>query len=442
MRKEEKRNDKIVYMSFSADMLHYGHILIMEKAAKLGSLVIGVLTDEVIAQYKKPALISFENRVKMFESLSFVSKVVKKDTLSYKDIITKYHPDYIVHGDDWQSGAKASIRKEVLELLKKSGGELVEFPYNIDTSINTLETVFALRYAMPENRRGMLKRLLRLKPYISVLEAHDGLTGLIVEQAKYESENGVKEFDAMWESSLCDSASRGKPDIELVDWSDRINRINEIMEVTTKPIIVDGDTGGLTEHFVYNVQTLERIGVSAVVIEDKIGIKRNSLFGTEVAQMQDSKEHFGEKIRMAKAALKTKEFMIIARIESLILEKGMEDAIERGIFYIESGADGLMIHSRKENPDEIYMFCERIRKTYADIPIVAVPTTYNKITERELAEHGINIIIHANHLIRSAFPAMQKTATKILENGCSGAGADELCMSIKDVINFIPTDIK
>lgn len=429
---------KTVYMSFSADMLHYGHIQILQKAAALGNVIVGVLTDEVIAQYKRPSLVSFENRWNLFEDLNLVSKIVKKDTLSYEEIIKTYHPDIIVHGDDWQTGIKSRIRSEAIGLLEKYGGELVEFPYTKDENINMLEQAFAERYSVPEVRRRMLKKLLKIKKYVRVLEAHNGLTGLIVEQVKLETENGSKEFDAMWISSLCDSASRGKPDIELVDWSSRIDRINEIMEVTSKPIIVDGDTGGMMEHFVYNVQTLERLGVSAIIIEDKTGLKKNSLFGTEVEQIQDDVDKFCKKIESGKKALRTKDFMIIARIESLILEKGMEDATERGRKYIVAGADGLLIHSRKSNPDEVYAFCEIMKKEFPTIPIVAIPTTFNEVTEEMLADHGISIIIHANHLLRSAFPAMRETAEDILRNGCSGEEADKRCMPIKEVIRFIP----
>ena len=299
------------------------------------------------------------------------------------------------------------------------------------------------RYAVPEIRRGMLKRLLQLKKSLTVMEAHDGLTGLVVENAKAVSEDGIeKHFDAMWISSLCDSSVRGKPDIELIDWSSRIDRINEIMEVTTKPIIVDGDTGGLPEHFVYNIQTLERMGVSAIIIEDKTGLKKNSLFGTEVKQVQEDPEIFGEKIKRGKQALQTEDFMIFARIESLILEKGMEDALLRARIYVESGADGIMIHSRKNTPDEVFEFCRLLREEYPDIPIVAVPTSYNKIKEKILEEHGINIIIHANHLLRSAFPIMKQTAEYILEDGCSGERADKNCMPIKEVISFIPVEME
>lgn len=428
---------KKIYMSFSTDTLHYGHIEIMQKAAAMGQLIVGVLTDDVIVQYKHPPLVSFEDRCKMFRSLSFVSKVIRKDTLSYLKIIQEEKPDIIVHGDDWKTGPKSRVRNELIELLQQYGGELVEVPYNSEIGVKLLEGTMSGRLSVPEIRRGMLKRLLELKKYVRVMEAHDGLTGLIVENARYEDENGIKTYDAIWESSLCDSVSRGKPDIELIDWSERISRINEIMEVTSKPIIVDGDTGGLEEHFVYVVQTLERIGVSAVIIEDKIGPKRNSLFGTEVSQEQDEPKHFASKIHAAKAALKTGDFMIIARIESLILEQGEEDALARAKCYVEAGADGIMIHSKSRNPTEIFSFCNRFKRIYSDIPVVVVPTTYNHVTEEALAEGGASMIIHANHLIRSAFPSMEKTANDILKFGCS-ANVDSMCMPISQIINFIP----
>ena len=257
-------------------------------------------------------------------------------------------------------------------------------------------------------------------------------------ETKKVNENGtVDQFDAMWVSSLCDSTSKGKPDIELVDLTSRVNTINEIMEVTTKPIIIDGDTGGKIEHFTYTVRTLERLGVSAIIIEDKIGLKKNSLFGTDVAQHQDSIEHFCQKIIAGKNAQVTTDFMIIARIESLILEKGMEDALLRAKAYVQAGADGVMIHSRKKSPDEIFEFCKKFRETDENTPIVVVPTTFNSVTENEFALHGISIVIYANHLIRSAFPAMEATAKSILQNGrCKEA--DEQVLPIKEILTLIP----
>ena len=434
---------KKVYLNVSTDILHYGHIALMKKAAELGELIVGVLTDEVVAQYRRAPLVPYEKRKEMIAQLSFVKEVVKQDTLSYETVIQQYRPDIVVHGDEWRIGGKSRIRADLLKLLDVYGGELVEFPYTEDEAINVLESTVYDRYAVPEIRRGMLKRLLGLKKSLRVLEAHNGLTGLVVENAKITTEDGMqKTFDAMWISSLCDSAARGKPDIELVDWSSKIDRINEIMEVTTKPIIVDGDTGGMPEHFVYNIQTLERIGVSAIIIEDKTGLKKNSLFGTEANQVQEEPEIFADKIRRGKQALKTKEFMIFARIESLILEKGMADALHRARVYLQAGAYGIMIHSRKKTPDEVFEFCHKLKTEYPETPIVAVPTTYNTVTEDVLSDNGVNIIIHANHLLRSAFPAMQKTAECILLDGCSGKRADQNCMPIKDVIRFIPVEME
>ena len=427
---------KQVYICFSTDILHNGHLAILNRAAALGEVTVGLLTDEVVASYKHYPLIPLEERVTMFESLKMVSRVVIQDSLDYTAILDKLRPDVVVHGDDWRVGYQANIRQKVIETLKGWGGELVEFPY---TYTPTEETLSALDQvlSLPESRRSRLRKLLAYKPCLSVLEAHNGLSGLIVEKTAVETPEGRRQFDAMWVSSLCDSTAKGKPDIELVDMTSRLNTLEEIMEVTTKPIILDGDTGGQLEHFVYNVQTLERMGISAIIIEDKKGLKKNSLFGTGVGQQQDTIEEFCAKITAGKNAQKTRDFMIIARCESLILEQGMEDALTRCHAYVAAGADGIMIHSRQKTPDEVYAFCEAFRKDDPKTPIVVVPTTYNAVTEKEFAAHGVNVVIHANHLIRSAFPAMQETARRILEAGCSKP-ADELCMSIKEILTLLP----
>lgn len=372
----------------------------------------------------------------MFEALKGVNRVVVQESLDYTEILEELRPDYVVHGDDWRTGYQAGIRQKVIETLKAWGGELKEFPYTHTPTEETLSSLDQL-LSLPESRRSRLRKLLQYKPCLSVLEAHNGITGLIVEKTKVETSRGIRQFDAMWVSSLCDSTAKGKPDIELVDMTSRLNTIEEIMEVTTKPIILDGDTGGQVEHFVYNVQTLERMGVSAVVIEDKKGLKKNSLFGVDAQQQQDTIEGFCEKIAAGKNAQKTKDFMIFARCESLILEQGMEDALTRCRAYVNAGVDGIMIHSRQKTPDEVYAFCDAFRQSCPHVPIMVVPTTYNSVTEEELAAHGVNIVIHANHLIRSAFPAMQKTARTILENGRS-LEADGLCMSIKEILALLP----
>lgn len=424
---------KKVFLSMGVDFIHGGHIAIIQKAAELGELTVGVLSDEAIMSYRGYPILSYEERVKIIVNIKGVHRVVKKDSLYYEKIIKQERPDIVVHGDLWSG----KTREELLESLAKYGGELVEFPYSVNKEYEIFDMRLKEYGNVPEVRRGKLRKALRLtKRPLRVLEAHNGITGLIAEKAHVETDKGIRQFDAMWVSSLCDSTAKGKPDIELVDMTSREKTINEIMEVTTKPIILDGDTGGLIEHFVYNVKTLERMGVSAIIIEDKIGLKKNSLFGTEVEQQQDTIEHFCEKIRAGKSAQQTGEFMIIARVESLILEQGMSDALKRAKAYVEAGADGIMIHSKKKDGKEIKEFCIEFRKEYKDVPIIVVPTTYNHLTEKELGDYGVNIIIHANHLIRSAFPAMNKVAHMILENGRS-LEAGELCMPIKEILTLI-----
>ena len=427
---------KQVYICFSTDIIHNGHLSILKKAADLGEVTVGILTDEVVASYKHYPLIPLDERVAMFDSLKYVSRVVVQESLDYTDVLNQLKPDIVVHGDDWLVGYQANIRAKVIETLKQWGGELVEFPYTHTPTEETLSSLDSL-LSLPETRRSRLRKLMAYKPCISVCEAHNGITGLIVEKTAVDTPNGRKQFDAMWVSSLCDSTAKGKPAIELVDMTSRLNTLEEIMEVTTKPIILDGDTGGQIEHFVYNVQTLERMGISAIIIEDKQGLKKNSLFGTGVGQMQASIEGFCAKIAAGKNAQKTRDFMILARCESLILEQGLEDALERCHAYVKAGADGVMIHSKSKTPDEVYAFCDAFRAVDAKTPIIVVPTTYNAATEAELAAHGVNVVIHANHLIRSAFPAMQATAKSILEHGRSKE-ADQLCMSIKEILTLLP----
>ncbi len=428
-----------VYLSMSTDIIHGGHMNIIEKAAKLGELTVGVLTDDVVASYKRFPLLAYEERVKIIQGIRGVSKVVPQDTLSYKKNLEELKPDYLVHGDNWKEGFQSSVRAEAIEVLASYGGILKEFPYSSDAQYQRLEDASRDRLSIPDVRRSRLKKLLSMKTTVNAIEAHSGLTGIIAEKTQVLEDGKAYQFDAMWVSSLCDSTSRGKPDIELVDMTSRLRTIEEIMEVTTKPIIFDGDTGGLIEHFVYNIKTLERIGVSACIIEDKTGLKKNSLFGNEVVQTQDTIEHFCEKIRAGKKVLKTSDFMLIARIESLILEQGMDDALKRAFAYVEAGADGVMIHSRLKDPAEIFEFCEKFRAQDTKTPIVVVPTSFNGVTEAEWAEKKVNIVIYANQLTRSAFPAMQNVAETILKNH-RAKEADDMCMSFKESITLIPEE--
>lgn len=427
---------KQVYMCMSTDMIHSGHIHIVSQAARLGKLTVGVLTDEAVATYKRYPMVKFEERCEMVRNIKGVARVVAQTTLSYEENIRALRPDIVVHGDNWKTGVQASVRAQVLRLLAEYGGELVEFPYSKQVEFLEAEAHARRVLAMPEYRRPRLKELLKIKKPISILEAHNGLTGLIVENTCAERNGHIVQFDGIWISSLCDSTAKGKPDTELVDITSRVNTIEQIMEVTTKPIILDGDTGGLLEHFPYQVRTLERLGVSAVIIEDKEGFKQNSLFGTEVQQTQTSIADFSKKIAAGKVAQTTPDFMIFARIESLILEKGMEDALLRAAAYVQAGADGIMIHSRQKSPEEIFEFVTKFRKDFPDTPLIVVPTTFNEVTEEEFGQHGVNIVIYANHLIRSTFPAIQSTALSILKNGrCKEA--DEQCMPIKEILTLI-----
>ncbi len=430
---------RTVYMTFSADIIHGGHIAIIKKAQRLGKLIVGVLSDEAVAGYKRFPLVPASERRIMLENIAGVYRVVEQKTLSYRDNLEKYKPDIVVHGDDWTTGFQKPVRDEVMSILASYGGKLVEYPYSHDPKYKALEDRVRAELSLPDVRRARLKRTLEMKGLITAMEAHSGITGLIVEKTAVYQNGGTRQFDAMWLSSLCDSTAKGKPDMELVDMTSRFRTIDDIMEVTTKPIIFDGDTGGLTEHFVYTVRSLERMGVSMVIIEDKTGLKKNSLFGTEVAQTQDSIENFSEKIRAGKRAQKTKDFMICARIESLILEKGMEDALTRAFAFRDAGADAIMIHSRRKEPDEIFEFIDKFRAKDKITPIVLVPTSFNTVYEEEFKERGANIVIYANQLTRTGFPAMQDAARTILENH-RAKECDDKCMSIKDIITLIPEE--
>ena len=427
---------KTAYTCFCTDVIHEGHLNIINEAKKRGRVIIGCLSDAASIRYNKFPTISQEERLKLYRSIEGVDEVVIQNDMLYDDVIKLIKPDYILHGDNWVDGPEKAIHDHVENLVKEYGGELVDIPYTYNEKVKKIDMQLREKLAMPEYRRKRLRQLLSLTPIGKAMEAHSGLTGLIVEKTVVEHDGRLDQFDAMWISSLCDSTAKGKPDIELVDMTSRFRTIDDITEVTTKPIIFDGDTGGLTEHFVYTVRSLEKMGVSAVIIEDKKGLKKNSLFGTEVKQTQATIEEMSAKIAAGKKAQLTDDFMIIARIESLILEQGMEDALARAHAFVAAGADGIMIHSRRKEPDEILEFCDKFRADNKETPIVVVPSSFNVITEEELADHGVNIVIYANQLTRAAFPAMQKTAEDILRYH-RAKEVDDRLMKIKDIITLI-----
>lgn len=427
---------KKVYTCFCTDVIHEGHLNIINEAQKYGTLTVGILSDAAMIRFNRFPTVSFEERIEMVKKIPGVAETIVQDDVMYDAVIGSLHPDYVIHGDNWKEGPTKAIRDNVEKLLSKYGGQIIDVPYTYNEKVKNIDDRIKAKLAMPEYRRRRLRQLLAIRPIVKAIEVHSGITGLIAEKTIVEHNGELDQFDAMWISSLCDSTAKGKPDIELVDMTSRFRTIDDVTEVTTKPIIFDGDTGGLTEHFVYTVRTLEKMGVSAIIIEDKTGLKKNSLFGTEVEQTQASIEDFSAKIKAGKKAQLTDDFMIIARIESLILERGMDDAIARARAFVAAGADGIMIHSRKKSPDEILEFCRIFREEDKTTPIVVVPTSFNSITEAELAKAGVNIVIYANQLTRSAFPAMQKTAEEILRHH-RALEVDNNLMPIKNIITLI-----
>ena len=429
--------EKTVYVGMSADIIHPGHLNIINEAAKLGKVIVGVLTDEAIASYKRLPYLTYEQRSLVVKSLKNVEQVIPQTTLDYVPNLERLRPDYVVHGDDWKEGIQKGTRQRVIDCLSQWGGEVVDIPYTPGISSTQINERLKEIGTTPEIRQKRLRRLIREKPIGRICESHSGLTGLIIENTSVDVNGVQRQFDGMWSSSLTDSTSKGKPDIEAVDLTTRLHDLNDALEVTTKPIIFDGDTGGKIEHFAFTVRTLERLGVSAVIIEDKVGLKQNSLFGTDAIQTQDTIESFCEKIRTGKAAQIADDFMIIARVESLIAGKTIEDALERAHAYVEAGADGIMIHSKDKTGDDIKDFCLQFRVKDTETPIVIVPTTYNHITEEEFVTWGVNVVIYANHMLRSAYPAMVNCAKSILANSRS-LEANDLCMPIKQILELIP----
>ena len=429
--------NKKIYIGMTADIMHPGLIHIIHEATQYGDVIIGLLTDKAIAEHKRLPYLTYEQRKEVVENIKGVSEVIPQEEWSYVYNLRRLKPDYIIHGDDWKSGPLREIREQVFEVMNELGGKVIEIPYTQGINSSSLDKEIKSIGTTPDVRMKALRRLINAKPIVRILEAHDGLCGLIIENVEVQKGDRREVFDGMWSSSLTDSTSKGKPDIEAVDLTTRLQDLNNILECTTKPIIFDGDTGGKIEHFVFTVRTLERHGISAVIIEDKVGLKKNSLFGTDAIQTQDSIEGFCEKIRAGKFAQVTQDFMIIARIESLIAGKPVSDALERAFAYVEAGADGIMIHSKNKSGDDIKEFCLAFRQKYAHVPIVVVPTTYDHIPEGELRAWGVNVVIYANHMLRAAYPAMMKVAKTILENERAQEVRD-LCMPIKEILELIP----
>ena len=429
---------KIVYIGLSADILHEGHINILKIANSYGDVIVGLLTDEAIGSYKNIPYLNFKQRKVVLENMRFVKKVIPQKTLDYVDNLNLIKPDYVVHGDDWKSGIQKKTRDRVIKALKKWSGKLIEPKYTKNISSTLIKNKIS-EIISPVNRVSRLKRLIKTKDIVRILESHNSLTGLIIENLTVNRKNKNKEFDGMWSSSLTDSATKGKPDNSSVDFSTRLTSLNNMMEVTSKLLVFDADNGGQLEHLPFLIRSLERCGASAVIMEDKVGVKKNSLFKNQTDTKQDKPVLFAKKIKQVCKTRKNKDFMMIARIESFIVGKGLKDALKRAVIYSKAGADAILIHSKEKTPAEIFSFASEFKKSKNFIPLVSVPSTYSKVYEKDLIKNGFKLVIYANQLLRAAYPAMQLTAKKILENN-RAFEVEKKIIPIKEIINLIKND--
>ena len=429
------KKNKVIYVPLAVDILHTGHLNIINKAKKYGKVVIGLLSDKAIAEYKALPSLGYNERLNIVKNLKNVSKIIKQDSWDYSNVLKKLKPDYFIHGDDWRVGIQKNTRKKVIEILKKNHGKLIEVPYTKNISSSSIKTNL-INLITPPSRTSILSRLIHSKKIVRVIESHSPLSGLIIENLKVESKKKIEQFDAMWSSSLTDSSIKGKPDNQSLDFSSRFSGLGDLMDVTTKPLIFDADNGGRLEHIPFTVRTLERLGVSAIMMEDKIGLKKNSLFSDQSGATQDSIQNFCKKIELIKKTRNSKDFLIGARIESFILGKGLNDGLKRANAYSKAGADLILIHSKAKTPSEIFSFAKIFKKTKYFKPLVSVPSTYSKTNETELIKNGFKIVIYANHMLRAAYPAMKDAAKKILKNQRSFE-LEKKISSVKDVINLI-----
>ena len=433
------KNRKKVYVGLSVDIIHEGHINILKISNKLGDVTVGLLTDEAIASYKNIPHLDYKRRKIIIQNIKYVNKVIPQNTLSYVPNLNLIKPDYVVHGDDWKTGVQKKTRSDVIKTLKKWSGKLIEPKYTKNISSTIIKNKILEIGTLPQNRVSRLKRLLSSKKIVRILESHNSLTGLIIEKLKIQKKNVNLEFDGMWSSSLTDSATKGKPDNSSLDFSARISSLNDMMDSTTKPLVFDADNGGQIEHMPFLIRSLERSGASAIIIEDKIGLKKNSLFKDQKDTKQDNPNIFGKKIKKICNSRQSNDFMVIARIESFIVGKGLNDALKRAEIYSKAGADAILIHSKEKTPKEIFAFAQKFRKSKNFIPLVSVPSTYSKVYEKDLIKNGFSLVIYANQLLRAAYPAMQNAAKSILEKS-RAFEVDQKIISIKEIINLIKND--
>ena len=423
------------YVDMVGDLFHIGHLRQIQQAQQLGyEVVVGVHSDEDVASYKRLPIMTMSERVTIVSEMPNVLKVIPSAPLRItQEFIEEHKIDMVFHGHE----AEEDYLYDHMYGIPKSIGKFTRTARTPEISTTALiERVVSRESSAAWSRVSTLRDLLNTRGKhraLRIMEAHNGLSGLVVEHASA----GGKSFDGMWSSSLTASVSKGKPDIEVVDTTARLQLVRDTMEVTGKPMVYDGDTGGAPEILAFTVRSLEDLGVSACIIEDKTGLKQNSLFGTDAVQVLENIDMFCAKIKAAAAARSNRKFMVIARIEALIAGLGEKEALKRAKAYIVAGADAIMIHSKESTFDEVRSFLRAYAKFSIKVPVVAVPTSYFHVTEKELFDEGVSICIYANHMLRASYPSMTTVAESILHHGTAAACHPSL-MSVKKIITLLP----
>jgi phosphoenolpyruvate phosphomutase len=430
-------DQKTVFVVMSAEIFHPGHLNIIKVARDLGEVTVGLATDRFNARYKRLTLMSYEDRKAIVENINGVKNVIAQDTLDLAPILRELRPDYFVHGDDWKFGPLKAVRQQVLEVMQEWGGVLVEPPYTEGISSTKLNAAWRSIGATPETRIRHFRRMLEFQPVVRLLEVHNSLSGIIIERTLVEGNERDKEFDGMWYSDLTDSLAKGKPNSSFVDLTSRINTIHGILESTTKPLIVEAGNGGITEHFVSTVKTLERLGVSAVVIADKVGYEGAvfSLNGNE--PVQEDVNDFARKIASGKKTQVNKDFSIITQINSLVMHEDVENALRRARVYIEAGVDALMIHSNVETLTDFFEFCRSYRNLEDKVPLLAAIPARSSLDEDQLISAGVQFIVYPDQLLRAAYTSMLNAAKTLLIQA-RASDVDELYAPISEICDFVP----
>ncbi len=409
--------DKTVYVGMSADLVHPGHINLLREAASLGRVTVGLLTDRAISSYKRMPFLTFEQRRAVIEHIAFVTAVVPQDTLDYTDNLRLLRPDFVVHGDDWRNGVQAQTRRRVLDVLREWGGTLVEPPYTEGISSTALRMAAMDIGFAPGVRQRRLRRMLDCKPLVRVMQAHDGLSAHIVDRLEETTQGAPREYDAIWVDSLAGAPIRGKPDPLPFDLSSRLVTLHEILDATTKPLICNAGGAGHAAGVTAAVRTLERIGVSAIVIDTEVTDRRAVPAMAASAPPQDDMAAFIREIAAARDARVTPDFMIIARINDRTRDCGADRMMARAAAGVDAGADAVMCDSDPVNPDGIFDLCRRYRRLMNGHPLLVGLSGTEGLQEHDLASAGASMVVYTDTLLRAAREAMISAASQVLSCG-------------------------